>query len=441
MVYFLVLIKKKTHGFLNCRFRHQLLPPPPALALEADVEAVGVPSTSVPTSGIQSADGDGASPRLESDSGGGSTSGIDETNQVENMPGSEAGSSTSSEDDGVSVVASPVRSVIDPIVPKVGDGNHWAMSSGKPVIPHVVMPETMCQAVVGPLPIGGARPKTSRRTRRQPIPRSISTIFSAPEECDAAVVPEVPKGVRESKGSGEGISLAGPVQIRDVTLSPMNGPSCNRRNHPCPRGVEPLIERPAAFFFGVHTETVPWSQPDLDRLDGAVTTSRGSGWYGPLEVFEEEATVPALELREIREEDEQDGPASNIGCSEDDWDAASNVSIRCVGNQGVPYDPKSLICSDPTSAEMPDEMMESVATRYEERMSSYLLERPSIEDILTILERFSPHVEALNQLMSSDFLDWEGPPLAVALQVAAVSGPRIWVPLHLEMRERCGYVK
>lgn len=166
-----------------------------------------------------------------------------------------------------------------------------------------------------------------------------------------------------------------------------------------------------------------------------------------MEGFEEDSNLPVLRFREVcegeksREDEESREEQQGDQCCEDELDAASNISLGESSAPATLYDPTVILCPDPTSPEVSDELMETVAMSYEEKMASYLLERPSIEDIMVSLEKLSPHVEALTRLHSSDFLDWEGPPLAVALHVAAVSGPRMWVPLHLEMRRKCGYVK
>ena len=86
-------------------------------------------------------------------------------------------------------------------------------------------------------------------------------------------------------------------------------------------------------------------------------------------------------------------------------------------------------------------MLEAVVRSYEKSMCNYLKHQPSPEEILNVLTVLSPTTCDLKPLTPDDFLGLSGPSLTVSLQVAAVSGPAVWVPLHLELRLRCGYVK
>ena len=164
-----------------------------------------------------------------------------------------------------------------------------------------------------------------------------------------------------------------------------------------------------------------------------VTSERSSGWHGAL------ADLEDMDDRELS----VDGPSLyNLLVGDiDALDAASDLSLTprrrtdraaSVGKNALNY---------PEAEVLDDDVVERVAEAYEECMVEYLKQKPSFEEIVTELSLLVPTASSLKPLVAGDFLDLDGPRLAVALQVAAVSGPSVWVPLHMELRRRCGYVR
>ena len=81
---------------------------------------------------------------------------------------------------------------------------------------------------------------------------------------------------------------------------------------------------------------------------------------------------------------------------------------------------------------------EETTSQYLAQLSRSLGVVPSAEEVITALEEVERIADPLRVLEAKEFINWTGSSLSAALQVAAVSGPRVWVPLHLRMTENCG---
>ena len=176
----------------------------------------------------------------------------------------------------------------------------------------------------------------------------------------------------------------------------------------------------------------------------AVTRNRTSQWHGPILSLEDAAVFNQQDPNAVENPEED---KTSLGDDEvDTLDAASHLSLA-IGDPQTPswsgmggLSTRNLL--PPRSQEiLDDDTLERVAKAYEEGMGDHLQHQPSMEEIINILNVLEPTAESLRRLSADDFLHWTGQPLGVALQVAAVSGPLVWVPLHLEMRQRCGYVR
>ena len=204
--------------------------------------------------------------------------------------------------------------------------------------------------------------------------------------------------------------------------------------------TNPFVSEPTNLPFPAGPLRFDLPPPD-DRPDPlrtleplpVITSDRISGWHGALPDLEnmDDHNLPG------------DVPSflDLLVGDIDALDAASDLRLTPQRRMGRPALAGKNALNYPEAEVLDDDVVERVAEAYEECMVEYLKQKPSFEEIVTELSLLVPTSRSLKPLAAGDFLDLDGPRLAVALQVAAVSGPSVWVPLHMELRRRCGYVR